>query len=417
MSLSLEEAVRQAAKQSTGVLVARERSEQASARVTQSKAALLPSMGGAVSQSERTFNINSFGVPFPSTPGAPLPELIGPVQNFDARVRVVQTILDLSAWRQLQAARHGLAVHLSEAEADAEQAAGAAALAYVRAARAAAMASAREADLDLAQQLESLAQVQVRAGTAAEIDILRAQTQVTSTQGQLSQARNQLERARIELALSIGEEPSTPIELQSSTIDTVTSLAPGDRDAAIQLAISRRPELQAEHARVRQAGSEVAAIGAERWPRLDASADYGASGVHGDDAIATRQVAIQLSLPMFDGLRREGRAREQRASAREAELRSSDLVRQVASEVEGALLDVASGLEQQGIARQQIALAEKELEQARTRFVSGLASNIEVIGAQASLNHARDADIAARSATASARISLARAVGVAQSVR
>jgi outer membrane protein len=99
---------------------------------------------------------------------------------------------------------------------------------------------------------------------------------------------------------------------------------------------------------------------------------------------------------------------------RESSVRRADLGAQITAEVSGALLDLASGLEQQGVAADQLRLAEEEVTQARDRFVRGVAGNIEVITAQASLLRARDADIDARFAVASARVALARAAGVAR---
>ena len=71
---------------------------------------------------------------------------------------------------------------------------------------------------------------------------------------------------------------------------------------------------------------------------------------------------------------------------------------------------------QQAIAAERMLLAEDELAQARERFAAGVAGNIEVINAQASLLQARDADIDARFGAAVARVALASAVGVAQSL-
>jgi outer membrane protein TolC len=61
-------------------------------------------------------------------------------------------------------------------------------------------------------------------------------------------------------------------------------------------------------------------------------------------------------------------------------------------------------------------LAADELAQARQRFAAGVAGNIELIDAQASLLRARDTDIDARFAAAAARVALARAAGVARTL-
>ncbi len=68
------------------------------------------------------------------------------------------------------------------------------------------------------------------------------------------------------------------------------------------------------------------------------------------------------------------------------------------------------------VAAEQLRLAADELSQSRQRFKAGVAGNIEVINAQSSLIRARDADIDARFAAASARVSLARAAGVARTL-
>jgi len=57
------------------------------------------------------------------------------------------------------------------------------------------------------------------------------------------------------------------------------------------------------------------------------------------------------------------------------------------------------------VAREQLRLAGSELSQARERFTAGVAGNIDVITAQRALIRARDTEIDARFAAATARIS------------
>jgi outer membrane protein len=97
-------------------------------------------------------------------------------------------------------------------------------------------------------------------------------------------------------------------------------------------------------------------------------------------------------------------------------VREGDLRRQIAAEVDAALLDLGSAEAQQVVAREQLRLAESELSQARERFKAGVAGNIDVITAQTGLVRARDTEIDARFAAATARISLARAAGVARTL-
>jgi outer membrane protein TolC len=188
--------------------------------------------------------------------------------------------------------------------------------------------------------------------------------------------------------------------------------APMDPDSATALALSRRPDLKAEAARGMVAHGERQAILAERLPRVEAIASYGVSGRGFDELIGTRQVGIQVSLPLLDGLGRERRLENEDLLERESHARARDLNLQVGTDVRTALLDIASGGQQQGIAAEQLRLAQEELALARDRFGSGITGNVEVIEAQSALVHARDAEIDARFTTVIARVNLARATGL-----
>jgi outer membrane protein len=150
---------------------------------------------------------------------------------------------------------------------------------------------------------------------------------------------------------------------------------------------------------------------------VDVAADYGFSGGDPVEGLGTHTLAVQVSVPLWDGNRREARVAEQHAVVSEAGVRAADLRAQIAGEVRSALLDVASAAEQAGIAAERLALAEAEVSQARERFSNGIAGNIEVINAQQSLVRARDAVIDAQYAAAAARVALARATGQAASLR
>lgn len=413
-TLTLAEAVRRGAQGAAAPQIAQSRVEQRNAQVSGARSSLLPSLTGTASQIDRSYNLNTFGIPFP---GADLDPLVGPFPTFDARMRATQTIADVSEWRRVKSARTNVATSEAEARTSAEDAAHDAALRYVTVERAAATVAARQSDLGIAVELDSLARVQLEAGSAANIDVLRSGTAVAAARSELSLAENALERARIDLARALGADPGARFEIADSLGQAVVSDAPEDQSAAVNLATERRSELEAERSRLEHARAERGAISAERIPRLDAAVDYGASGQHIDDAIGTGQVGFQLTWPLFDGAGREARIREQNAVIHASEIQSRDLLQQVSAEVQRALLDLAAGREQESIAAERVSLALQQLAEARVRFRNGVAGNIEVIDAQTAVVRARDNEIFARAATAAARIHLARAAGVAETVR
>jgi outer membrane protein len=88
-----------------------------------------------------------------------------------------------------------------------------------------------------------------------------------------------------------------------------------------------------------------------------------------------------------------------------------DVSDQVTLEVRNALLTLESSTQQVRVAYKGFDLAMKELTFARDRFASGLATNIEVTNAQASIARARDNLIEALFRFNASRINLARAKG------
>jgi outer membrane protein len=416
LRLTLAEAVRIAAAESPSARAAALRSVQAERKVGQSLGALLPSLTGSAAFSNRTFNLKAQGIPFPSIPGvSPVPDVIGPIDNADARVRVSQTVLDLSSWQKWRASGYGARAGRADQEAAGEAAAQVGALAWLRAARTEALVGARLQELALARELLRLAREQQAAGVSPAIDTTRASTQVAVSRGALLVAENQRDRARLDLARSLGVQPaSAPGPADSLGDASAATDVPTEPAAALALALSHRPDLVGERARVEKARAEKRATSLERLPRLDAAADWGLSGQHTSDWQDTRSYALGVTLPLLDGGRREARVGEQQALIGEAALRERDLRDQVAADVQAALLDLSSGLDQRRVAAEQLRLAEEEVAQASERFTNGVAGNIEVINAQASLLRAHDTEIDARFALAAARVALARAAGVAR---
>ena len=140
-------------------------------------------------------------------------------------------------------------------------------------------------------------------------------------------------------------------------------------------------------------------------------ADYGVSQRNGRSLLPTYDLGIQLSVPIFDGHRREGRVREQDATARDLDNRARDLRTQVEADVRIAVLNLASSTEAVAAARERLALAEQEVAQARERFQAGVSGNADVITASLALNAARTQLVDALTSYQASRVSLARAQG------
>lgn len=420
--LSLGEATRLAAKQSASTEVARFREQQASARITQRRADLLPNLSLNAGESGRTFNTSTFGIQFPTVPGQrpffdPNGEIAGPTYAVDFRGHVSENLIDFGALGRIRAAKASAAAVSADVSNAAEQSATLAATAYLRALRADAQLAARVADSVLADSLLGIAREQVNAGVGVGLDVTRSQSQLASIRAQLISARNERNRARLDLLRAVNLPLDAPMVLTDSLARLPITDAPPGVPEAIQTAMRTRPDLRAADLQIRAAEQQVSAIRAERLPSLGIGADYGAITAANDkqpslsNLLRTYTWGLQVSLPIFEGGRREGRIEEQRALVGELTARRRELEQQASLDVRGALLDMASAREQVGAARERLRLGEQEVTQARDRFRAGVSGNADVITASLGLNASRTQLVDALTNYQAARISLARAQG------
>jgi outer membrane protein len=418
--LSLGEAVALAADRNAAVHAARFRADQADARVRQRRADILPNLSASAVESGRTFNTASLGIDFKGPAGQsffdPRGQVEGPVNTLDVRGRLTQSLFDLGAVERIRAARAAADASDADIEAAAEQAAGNAAVAYLRALRADAAVAARRADSTLASELLSIAEDQLRAGIGIALDVTRARAQAAQIRGQLITAENDRSRAALDLSRVL----ALPVDASIVLTDSLTSLpmdVASNQARDLAQALGARPELRALDAQVASIERTVKSQRMERLPTISAFADDGIFARNGGKYLPTYSWGLQLSLPIFDGFRREARVEEQSALKREYDVRRRDLHQQFGLDLRGAEIDLASAREQLAAARERLTLAEQELVQARDRFRAGVAGNADVVTASLGLNAGRILVIDALSGFHSARIALARAQGSARTLR
>jgi outer membrane protein TolC len=419
--LSLGDAARLAASRTAAVLSAEYRVNEAQARVTQSRASLLPQVEAVPTWTSHTLNSASFGFNFPAQPGEPPllnpnGQIIGPVNLWDFRGQASQTVFDRGASERVNAARAGVTAASADVATAAEQAATTAANLYVRALRSDAALEARAADSTLAAELVAIARDQLTAGVGVALDVTRAQSQLANARAQLIAARNDRDRSRLDLRRALDLPLDSPLELT----DSLASLSlpdAGDETTAVDLAMRSRPDIRAADAQLVAAQQQLAAIRAGRLPTVGVFGNDGPTGLALRHLLNTYTYGVQVTWPLFEGGRRAGQEQEQEAVANDIDVRRRDLRQQVAVDVRGGELDLASAREQVDAARERQRLAEQEVQQARDRFRAGVAGNADVITASQSLNNARTGLIDALTAYQSARVALARAEGTVSQLR
>lgn len=384
--------------------------EQSKTRVAQARGALLPNIDGAVSGQNFTRNLKAFGISFPANiPGFSLPNVVGPITNFDARLSANMTVFDFASWKRLDAAKTGVSAAQAEAEAAKNTIAETVARAYVAALRADAALRVAQANLTLAESLRKLAADQKDAGTGTGIEVLRAEVQMANERQRQTLLENELRRAHLQLARLLNIGLDRELEL-TDTLAMPESKVP-TLEEALAAARENRKDLTAQTLREQIAHRTYDAVKWERLPSIQAFGDYGAIGLDVPSAVGTRAYGATLRVPLFDGGRRDARRAEASILLRQDEMRTQDLRKQVELDVRLALDAVTTSALQIEVAQEGVQLAERELAQAQRRYAGGVTSNIEVVDAQTRTERARDNRVMALFQYNQARIDLAASMG------
>ncbi len=403
-ALTLQAAIELGRTRGVQAALARQGERIANARVGQRRADLLPNVGGSVSYSRQTRNLDEFGIAFASG-------VTDPFDLFTLQVHASQSLVDVAAWQRVSAARDSaIAAGLDTRNAGA-LAGAAAGVAWLRVLSAEETVGAREADSATALSLRDQARRLVDAGVSPAIDLTRSDVTYNAIRSQLAVARNQRDRARLDLARALDLPPGDPLPI-AVLADSVGLPVPQAPDSAVRFALEHRPDLVAERQRLAVLGKTRRAIRAENLPSLGANGYWQESGRQTGTVKSSWLFQVGVAIPIVDGFRRQSRSAEQEARIASEEIRVRDLAGQVEADARQALLDLHSAEEQIVIARERERLARQELTQAEDRFAAGVAGSLETSNAQLSLTAALDAVIQARVAYGVAKVGALRAFGI-----
>ncbi len=279
-----------------------------------------------------------------------------------------------------------------------------------------------QANLSIAQRALSeteeaarVARAGFEAGTVSRFERQRAEVELANRRAPLVEARNAVGQAHLQLARLCGLSLETSPVLTDS-LEAVTS--PGPATEMIARMRRHSPELQAlEHA-LSAARRKVDLQRAQRGPALQLSGQYVWQGQWDDDPIpeddhlaTSANVALGVSVPIFDGLETKARIEGARAELRTAELERTRVLRDKELAVRQALLQLENALAALEGRRDAVALAEEAHRLALVRLANGLATPLERLDAEAAMTTARAQFAAALYAANLAEATLELTVG------
>jgi outer membrane protein TolC len=406
LPLSLDDAMQRGLRNNLGLILQSSSQRQAGGQRLEELQALLPTVTGGASITEEQIDLAAYGLKLPG-----INPVIGPFQVVDFRAYLTQNLVNLNAFQNYLAARHNFQAAKLTAQDARDLVVLTVGNAYLLCVADDARIKAVQAELDSAKLSFDQAKDAHEAGTSPRIDVLRAQVDYQSEEQTLIAAVNQLAKDKLSLARTIGLPLDQRFELSDS--EPFQALDTPDPEAAFQQALKQRKDLAAAAEQTKAAEASKKAAFDDQLPTVTASGNFGDQGETVAHSHATYTATGQISAPILQLAKSRGEEDVAGAQLDQAKARLSDQVQQVNADVRDAILDIQTAAKLVDATRSNVDLAREALSEAQQRFKAGVADSLPVSQALATDRQAEDQYISALYQHNVAKLSLARALGVA----
>lgn len=326
--------------------------------------------------------------------GRSAPELIGPLDDWNAGVTARATLFDFGSRRAgVEAAR----ARLDSTEADAATTRAELRLAVRRAYFAVAAAvELREVaarNLARAEAGQRLAEARNRSGAVPLVDVLRSQAEVAAARLEVIAAESRVRTASGRLNASVGRPAETEVAVASGGAGEVPAM-----DAALALphALEHRPELLAARHQVAAADAVLRGARAARAPHVRADGAFGVRDVDFVPESREWQAGVSVDVPLFDGGARRSRVARAAAEKARAEALMAALELRIREEVWAALAEKERACAALAASESLLRESEEAMRVTRARYEAGGALVTDLLSTQAGLAAAEAGLAAAR---------------------
>jgi len=407
LHLALRDAITRALRYNLATIETGENARIARAQRLLALSKLLPQVSAGVSEHVEQTNLATFGLKLPGVPA-----VIGPYSYSSVDANLSQTLFSFESIQRFRAAR------------TAEQAAQltyndvldvvtlAVGNAYLQVIAADSRIEAQDAQVRNAKALYDQARDEVEVGTAPRIDLTRTEVQLHTEEYNLSVSRNNFAIAKLDLSRAIG----LPLGQEFDLADQLpySDINPPSVDDALKLAYRSRSDLRAALNSEKAAGQTLSAAKGERFPVIAANGGYGDTGSTFGQSHGDFTFQAGANIPIFTGGRIKGDITQAEAQLRQRRAEAENIRGRIDYDIRTAFLNLNAAKEQVEVAKQNVSLANESLARSKDRFASGVSDTVEVVQAEQALASANDQYITGLYNHSLAKLSLARALGVAR---
>jgi outer membrane protein TolC len=407
IDIPLDDAIQRGLRQNLGVILQESSTRSANGQRLEQLQSLLPTVTGSASIEVQQINLAAYGLKFPG-----INPIIGPFQVIDFRAYLTQNVLNLNALQTYIASKHSFAAAKLTAQDARDMVVLTVGNAYLLCIADQARIDAVNAELKTSKVTLDQAVAGHDAGTNPRLDVLRAQVDYQNEQQTLISTTNTLAKDKLAFARVIG----LPLDQQFRLSDTepFKPLDHLDPQISFDQALKTRKDLQASTEQVHAGEAQRKAAIADQYPTIDVKGDFGDIGETAGHSHGTYSATGSLTVPILQLAKTRGERDVAEASLAQSKARLSDQIQQVNQDVRDAILDIQSAARLVDATRSNVDLAREELSEAQQRFHVGIADNLPVSQAQSQFEQANDQYISALYEHNVAKLSLARALGVAQ---
>ncbi len=246
-------------------------------------------------------------------------------------------------------------------------------------------------NIALAEEIVRTNQNAYNQGVVSEYDLIASKVQLSNLNPTLYEAQSALYNSRLMLNMLIGLPLNTPIRLEED-LTSFTDYINDNNDHQIDL--ENNSDLKLIEIQQRMLELQLKAQKAGRIPTLAAVGQYqvlsqnNTLDIGSYDWRGTASVGLQLSIPIFAGLKNINKERQIKNQKFQLELQRDYLEQSLSVEVQSAISNIESAKKQMDANLEAKEQAKKGYKIAKTRYETGLGTIVDLNQAQVQLMQA-----------------------------
>lgn len=230
-----------------------------------------------------------------------------------------------------------------------------------------------------------------RGGVASDFDVLRAEVELSNFKAELIQNKNAIDISKANLLKVMGVSQDSEVALSDELDYSAFKMS---MEQAVETAYRNRPDLFSRQFDIKLQKELLNIARSRYWPTVSGFYNniWSRPDPHNTMVIdwgRAWQAGFMVSMPVFDGLAREGEVIERKARLKQAQIDLIDAEETALFELTKAQLSIENAEEFVESQRLNLTRAKEGLRLAEIGYKEGTNTQVEMIDAQAALTQAR----------------------------